>query len=190
MSSTYLKRILAFTLVAALAFFSWWLNEKNISTPKTLDSDLRHDPDYFAEDLVVYSLDASGKPQHQLRAEHLYHYPDDKSTHLIRPHFVLYQDQNPDWVIDAAEGHIIANGDEVFLSGGVVAKQTPESTNTPLKLTTEDLLIHPDKKHAQTDKNVLLQDKFSTTRATGMEINIEDDAIRFLSNVRGQYARP
>jgi len=190
MSSTYLKKILAFTVVASVAFFSWWLNEKNISPQKSLDSDLRHDPDYFAEGLVVYSLDASGKPQHQLQAEHLYHYPDDKSTQLTRPHLVLYQDQNPDWVIDAAEGLVISNSDEVFLSGGVVAERTQEGTNAPLKLTTEDLLIHPDKKHAQTDKNVLLQDKFSTTHATGMKVNIENNTIIFLSNVRGQYAHP
>jgi len=190
MSPAYLKRILAFTVVAALAFFSWWLNEKHISTPQALDSDSRHDPDSFAEDLVVSSLDASGKPQHQLQADHLYHYPDDKSTQLTRPHFVFYQDQNPEWEIDAAQGSIIANGDEVFLSGGVIAKQTSVSTDTPLKLTAEDLLIHPDKKHAQTNKNVLLQDKFNTTHATGMEVNIADNTIKFLSNVRGQYARP
>ena len=190
MSPTYLKRTLTFTVVAALAFFSWWLNERNISTSKALDSDSRHDPDYFAEGLVVYSLDASGKPQHQLQVDHLYHYPDDKSTQLTRPHFVFYQDQHPEWVIDAAQGRVIADGDEVFLSGGVIAKRTPESTDTPLKLTTEDLLIHPDKKQAQTDKNVLLQDKFNTTHATGMKVNIADNTIKFLSNVRGQYARP
>jgi lipopolysaccharide export system protein LptC len=176
--------------VAALAFFSWWLNQKNISPPTALDSNLRHDPDYFAEDLVVYSLDASGKPQHQLQAEHLYHYPDDKSTQLTSPHFVFYRDQNPEWEIDAAQGHIMASGDEVFLSGGVMAKQTPESTSTPLTLTTEDILIHPDKKQAQTDKDVLLQDKFSSTHATGMKVDIADNTIKFLSNVRGQYARP
>jgi len=190
MSSTSIKRILIFTLLAAFAFFSWWLNKTNIPVASKLDGNLRHDPDYFAEGLVAYSLLASGVPQYLLLADHLYHYPDDKSTQLINPHIVFYQEKSPDWEIDAAEGLVISNGDEILLSGGVIAKQTDDNAVTLMKMTTEDLLFKPNEKFVKTDKDVLLEDDHGTIRATGMEAYTEKNTIQFLSNVRGEYAHP
>ncbi len=59
-----------------------------------------------------------------------------------------------------------------------------------MKLMTEDLLVRPDKKYAETDNDVHLQDNSGTTHAKGMKADIEKSKIQFLSSVKGAYITP
>ena len=190
MPNTIFKRVVPITIFALLALLSWWLKDTTSPTRTTVDGKVRHDPDYYAENMTIYSMDKTGDLQYQLEVSHLEHYPDDQSMLLSYPQMILYQDQHPSWTITSDNGTVTANGKEVTLSNNVIAKLTEKENVTQMKLTTEDLLVRPDKKYAETDNNVLLQDENGSTRAKGMKADIEKNRIQLLSNVRGTYVSP
>ena len=114
----------------------------------------------------------------------------DDSLLLLKPQMIFYQNQRPQWTITSENGVVTANGKEVLLSNNVVAIQSGKDNVAGMKLMTEDLLVRPDKKYAETDNDVHLQDNSGTTHAKGMKADIEKSKIQFLSSVKGAYITP
>lgn len=199
MSFTIFRRIIPAGIVLALALTSWWLKDTTIPVKQTLDSSKRHDPDYYSENIVVYSMNDSGNPRYTMKADLIKHFPDNKSMQLTNPKIALHQNNKPGWTVESADGFVGSEGEEIFLSGGVIMqqiavqhsdRQEAQNNVNRIKVTTQDLLIHPKDKYAETDKEVHLQDQNGTTQATGMKANMEDNHIQFLSDVRSSYAKP
>ncbi len=190
MSQSFFKRIILITLFTLLALLSWWLKGTALPTRPAVDNKIRPAPDYYAENLVTYSMDQTGNLHYQLTVSYIEHYPDDDSLLLLKPQMIFYQNQRPQWTITSENGVVTANGKEVLLSNNVVAIQSGKDNVAGMKLMTEDLLVRPDKKYAETDNDVHLQDNSGTTHAKGMKADIEKSKIQFLSSVKGAYITP
>lgn len=190
MLNTHVRHVIPITVFALLALLSWWLKQTTVPTRPAVDNTLRHDPDYYADNLVIYSMNKAGRLDYQLTMSHLEHYPDDDSLLVSKPQMILFQNQHPSWKITSEHGTIRHNGEEIWLSNNVVAKLSEKNNSDVMTLTTENLLMRPSEKYAETSSNVLLQDKSGITRAKGMKANIENNRIQLLSNVRGTYVSP
>jgi len=210
MSLFSVKHIAPITLLALLAILSWWLKDSASPERNSIDDNIRHDPDYYAENLVTYSMDKTGNIYFQLKVKHIEHYPDDDSLTLLKPEITIYKDQQAQWTISSENGVVSANGDEVVLSNSVIAIQsmihsttkstrhsTTGNTNNDankqargLILTTEKLVIKPTLKFAETELDVRLQDANGSTLATGLKVDMENNIIQLLSNVKGSYFTP
>ncbi len=190
MLQPFFKHIIPITLFALLALLSWWLKDTASPTKPSVDGKIRHDPDYYAENLVTFTMDQTGNVNYRLAVSHVEHFPDDDRLQLLKPQMIFYQDQHPQWTITSENGVVTANGKEILLSNNVVAIQSAKNNIATMKLTTEDLLIRPEKKYAETQSDVYLQGRYETMHAKGMKADIEKSKIQFLSNVKGVYITP
>jgi len=203
MSILSIKHITPITLLALLAILSWWLKDSASPERSSINGNVRHDPDYYAENLITYSMDKTGNINFQLKVKHVEHYPDDDSLTLLKPEIIIYKDQQAQWTISSENGSVSANGDKIVLSNSVIAIQsmvhltnsTTDTANTNKQasgfiLSTEKLVITPALKFAETELDVRLQDINGTTLATGLKADMENNIIQLLSNVKGSYFTP
>ena len=182
------KHIISFMIIAALAFVSWLLNNKTQTIKQTTDKTTRHDPDYYANNLQTYILDETGAPSYYLETTALTHYPDNNTTELNEPRFLLYNQNQISWSINAASGRIETDRNEIQLSGKVLAQD--KSTAQKISLKTNTLLFKPDTKTAETTAQVFIQNTHGKTEATGLNADLNNNQLKLLANVRGVYDNP
>ena len=185
---TLLKRLLPILAIALLALLSWWLLHIVELLPPATQSKMRHDPDYYMEDFVVTEMGENGKPHYQLKADYLAHYPDNDSTMLTQPHISVFQEDVAPWNINAEKGQISSGGKTVFLLGEVTIERKRTLENSGIKLITQDLLVRPDDKYAETEKPVTVrEDNIGLIKAVGMRLNMLTEQLELLADVRGYY---
>ena len=174
-------------LLLALAAGSLWL-ERAIQAPERDKSgQMRHDPDFIAEDFGLTKMSAAGKPEYSLSAARMLHYPDDDSTDIVAPHLVQRHDNAAPVVIRADRGHISRNGEVASFYGNVVVVREAGRGRSELRVQTEYLQIVPDRDIARTDMPVVITEGRSRLTGVGMEFNNETRQFALLSQVRGRF---
>lgn len=182
------KRIITFMIIAALAYVSWLLNDKTQAVKQITDKSIRHDPDYYANNLETYILDETGSPGYYLKTTALTHYPDNNTTELSEPEFLLFKQGQITWSINAASGQIKPDNNKIYLSGNVLAQDKFTKQKTRLK--TNTLLLKPESKTAETEAHILIEDSHGKTEATGLSADLNNNRLKLLANVRGVYGNP
>ncbi len=172
-------------VVMITGFASWLLSAIE---QKTVDEDttLRHDPDYFIEDLKARVFNADGSLHYRLRAQRLDHYPDDDTLELRAPKLNLFTKDQPPWIMLAEEGFVYDGGLRINLNGAVDISQ-PGDTHTAMRLLTRDLRIDTGRDYAETDAAVTLTRGYHQTTATGMRASLALGRIELLADTRGKY---
>jgi lipopolysaccharide export system protein LptC len=174
-------------LLLALAAASLWL-ERAVQAPEYDKSGkTRHDPDFIAEDFGITKMDAAGKPEYILSAEHMQHYPDDESTSVVAPRLVQRHDNANPVVIRADRGLIAKNGEEASFYGSVVVVREAGRGQSELRVQTEYLQVVPDRDLARTDKPVIITEGRSRLSGVGMEFNNRTRQFALQSQVRGTF---
>ena len=174
-------------LLLALAAGSLWL-ERAIQAPERDKSgQMRHDPDFIAEDFGLTKMSAAGKPEYSLSAARMLHYPDDDSTDIVAPQLVQRHDNAAPVVIRADRGHISRNGEVASFYGNVVVVREAGRGRSELRVQTEYLQIVPDRDIARTDMPVVITEGRSRLTGVGMEFNNETRQFALLSQVRGRF---
>ena len=154
------------------------------------DGSTRHDPDYWVENFFARRMGPDGLPQHTLAAVKLEHFPDDDTSHLTRPHFIAMSEQKPPVHIQAQQGLVSSDGEEVYFSREVEVKREAGAGKEWLTIHTDYLHITPDQEIARTHKAVTIQTPAALITAIGMEFNNRSQAIKLLSRVKGHYEKP
>ena len=107
---------------------TYWLDQQVQPLPPHTDENKRHAPDYIVNSLSATTLDEHGKPHYLMTAEKMVHYPDDDSTHMVKPQLIsLYADRPPVYV-SALRGEVSSAGDQVFLHDDVKVMRAESST--------------------------------------------------------------
>jgi lipopolysaccharide export system protein LptC len=176
-------------LLAVLAGITWWLDQALQGPPVRRDAILRHDPDYFVEKLTAVRMDTSGAIKYTLRAAKMVHYPDDDTTHLALPDMISHGARAP-VTINAKEGLISSNGENIYFSNNVVATRAAYVDRSEMKFASEYLHVMPEENIAITDRPVTITDANSVVRAVGLEFNSETLTLKLHSQVRGSYFDP
>jgi lipopolysaccharide export system protein LptC len=174
-------------LLLALAAASLWL-ERAVQAPEYDKSGkTRHDPDFIAEDFGITKMDAAGKPEYILSAEHMQHYPDDESTSVVAPRLEQRHDNANPVVIRADRGLIAKSGEEASFYGNVVVVREAGRGQSELRVQTEYLQVVPDRDLARTDKPVIIIEGRSRLSGVGMEFNNKTRQFALQSQVRGTF---
>lgn len=163
-----------------------WLSEvrvKQVDPQLQGKSEALHD--YYITDFSAMALDQQGLPQHQLQAAQLSYFTDSETTQLTKPTLQVYEGKKVVWQIVAEQGEIHQQQDEVVLQGKVRLVQKTEES--PLRLSTSLLKIHPQQGRAETDRAVTLLQGGNRIDAVGMQMEQESQRLLLLSQVRGQY---
>lgn len=177
-------------MLGLLALLTFWLNSTVQAPLAKRDGSTRHDPDYWVERFFARRMGPDGLPLHTLAAVKLEHFPDDDTSHLTRPHFTAMNGQKPPVHIQAQQGLVSSDGEEVYFTRAVDIQREAGAKTGWLNVRTDYLHITPDQEIARTHKAVTIRTPAALITATGMEFNNRTQTVKLLSRVKGHYEKP
>lgn len=137
-------------------------------------------------------FDEEGHISYEFSAKTLKHFRTDLAsvneedfTTLEAPLLTLYANGEL-WYIQAKTGRVIDQGETLKLAEDVRVWQE-KPTGDILELTTSELLIYPNKKRVETEKEVTIRSPQGAIQAMGMVVNLNDKHIQLKSRVRGEH---
>jgi lipopolysaccharide export system protein LptC len=178
------RGVLAAVLLLAAIFSGWslWKQRQRDSTPAA-----RSDrPDYVLKDFEVVALNKQGQEAFTLRAPHLKRRPDDKTMTLDTPLFFFPDKDGAYWQARSRTAWVSAKADEVRLRGDVNI-DSPTGAPRPVKMTTAQLNVFPDKSQARTPELVTVTQPGFILTGRGFETNLKTRQYQFNSQVRSSY---
>lgn len=178
-------------LLALLAGLTMWADVAVQPPEAKKDGSSRHDPDYILHNFNTLKTDPQGNPRYMLAAVEMRHYPDDDTTHLVRPRFTQYAQNKPYTQIEGQRGLVTSDGEQVYLMDKVKVVRAATRQKGEMTVLTEFLHIVPDTEIARTDRPVtILQAPKTVVHATGMEYDKKKGLLKLSKRVRVHYERP
>jgi lipopolysaccharide export system protein LptC len=182
-------------LLGCLAALTYWLDAQVQPSPAHRDGSSRHDPDLFLADFRAINFDADGKPIESLSAVRGEHYPDDDSVALTKPNFKMTQPGKPAFSIDADQGTVNGDRENVYFKGNVRAHREAESGTAvqdhdrsgPFTLETDYLHVVPKTEHADTDRAVTIREPRGIIEGVGLELDNKSKTAKLRSHVSGTF---
>lgn len=140
-------------------------------------------PDYTLKIFNTTRMDEAGQLKSQLTADDMIHYPNI-NTSITNPVMVFYRDEHPLWTVQAENGEISPDADQLWLLGDTTLQQ---HTQKPIKIISRDLWVRIDTEYAHTDAPTTIISNFGETKSIGMRIFMPVEQIELFSQVRGRY---
>jgi lipopolysaccharide export system protein LptC len=165
---------------------TYWLNLQVQPLPQA-ESQQRHDVDYYVDNFTATSLNILGQPRFILKAEKLWHYPDDDTTHLQMPHLTSLSPGRPPTLTTSLTGMLTSKGDDVYLYDEVHIVRPATADSLEQDFTTDYLHAIPDRDFAETDRAVVMSDKYNVIHAVGMQLDNKAGTVKLLSHVRATH---
>jgi lipopolysaccharide export system protein LptC len=185
-----LQYFIILAVVLLLVAYGNWLKTTFQSTTISGPEEVRHDPDFFVEEVTSTMMDASGKPRYRLIAERINHYPDDKSISLQAPQVEYFRPHLPSWTAESDAGRVYDKGRQVYLDGQVTMHRPAEDNQPATRLFTQDLLILPEDDYAETAAAVKITSGESELLGTGMRAYLSEGRLELLAKGKGIYVFP
>ena len=165
---------------------TYWLNLQVQPLPQA-ESLQRHDVDYYLDNFTATTLNIVGQPRFILKAEKLLHYPDDDTTHLQMPHLTSLYPGRPPTLTTALTGMLSSKGDDVYLYDEVHIVRPATAVSLEQDFATDYLHAIPDRDFAETDRAVVMSDKYNVIHAVGMQLDNNAGTVKLLSHVRATH---
>lgn len=178
------RGLLPLLVIGLLALLSGWLYQQVQQGRPPIDGSQRHDPDAFADDFDLSTLNAEGRLAHRLWAKRMEHYPDDDSTALTEPYLELYRPAAKPWQARALQGWVSAGGAEVLLEDQVKIHRPADTQQPAADLHTRKLRIFPDRDFAETDAAIDYRSAGLKVEAVGMRAYLDQGRVELLGQVR------
>jgi len=187
-----LRGALSLTGLALLAGLSYgllrWV-ESELRQPAPVESQA---PVLIIEQFRAVRLNVAGLRESVIAAPRLAQLPNNLGTRIEQPALDWYQ---PDgrthkWRLQAEQGWVSADQQSVRLEGEVTMVRTADSGQTPMTITTRDVLVRPDERYVETaapTRAVTPQGEF---RAVGVRAWLDEERLELLSEVRGTHEPP
>jgi len=183
-----LQLLIGLVVVLLIVAYGNWLVTTFQTTTGMGPREVRHEPDFFIEDVISTIMDAEGKPLYRLQAAVINHYPDDKSLALTAPRLEYYRHQLPPWTAESEAGRVYDEGRQVFLDGKVTMHRPAEGKQPATELLTQNLLILPEDDYAESAATVKIISGGSQLKGTGMRVYMDKGRLELLANGEGIYA--
>lgn len=183
-----LQILIVLAVVLLIVAYGNWLVSTFQTTTGMGPREVRHEPDFFIEEVTSTMMNAEGKPLYRLHAAVVNHYPDDKSLVLNAPRMEYYRPQLPPWTAESEAGRVYDEGRQIFLDGKVTMRRPAEDKQPATELLTRDLLVLPEDDYAETTASVKISSGASKLKGTGMRVYLEEGRLELLANGEGVYA--
>jgi len=178
--------------IAALAWLSMqWLDEQQARAPAPEVAEGRESPDAYMEGIVMRSMNADGRPGHEVRAARAEHFERGDRTEFEAPFISFYRPDGRLWTL-AAERGVARDGDREILLQGEVLIRRPSDPARPrgeadLRVRTRELRILSDEEFAETDQPATIEHRYGRVDAVGMKVWFKQERLQLLSQVHGIY---
>ncbi len=183
-----LQFLIVLAVVLLIVAYGNWLIKTFQTTTGMAPREVRHEPDFFIEEVSSTLMDAEGNPLYRLEAAVINHYPDDKSLALQAPRLEYYRHPLPPWTALAEAGRVYDEGRQVFLDGDVSMYRPAEGKQPATELHTDDLLVLPEDNYAETAARVKIISGKSQLKGTGLRAYLDEGRLEILANGEGIYA--
>lgn len=141
--------------------------------------------DYVLHDVELVALDDDGNESFTLRAPRIARDPAERSMTLATPVFLLPDSDGDYWRVEAADGWIAPDGDELRLAGEVRIDSPPGERKVALETT--QLNVFPDRDLATSPARVIITQPGSILQGTGLETNLATRHYELKSQVHTRH---
>lgn len=100
---------------------------------------------------------------------------------------IRIQQEDEEWYITAESAVIAADHENITMSGAVRLVRTNVATGERLDIDTRDVLLNVTPRTAETDSSVHIRQAGSRLDAVGMRLDMINDRVELLSEVRAHY---
>lgn len=141
--------------------------------------------DYVLHDVELVVLDEQGKESFTLRGPRIARDPAEQAMALATPVFLLPDSDGDYWRVQANEGWVSPEGDELRLTGDVRVTSPPGERKVALN--TEQLNVFPDRDLASSPARVTITQPGSILQGVGLETNLATRHYELKSQVHTRH---
>lgn len=189
------KRFIFLFIVISVGLGLLWIEDYTTQSTEENKEETSLLPDYYGEGLKNKTFDAVGDIEHIFNAEKSVHFPTQRLTELTKPKIETTADDGESWEIQSLTGTHFEDNETLVLKQDVLISPSPSaSASTGLSNGENAATIHTSKltffiqtKIAQTDQPVEVISLNGRIDAVGMIINIDQQRVEFLSQVKAKY---
>ncbi len=158
---------------------------------------VKHHPDAYLINTTTTQYNEQGNLSHILKAVRIDYFtaqdtPEKGYNVMAKPDIQFYDNGDlpaPTWHISASKGHSDLKGDEIQLTHDVILSQ--ENIDGQItQIFAEDLLIKANEQYAITHKPVMIKSPSGITTADGLEVSLNTEIVKLLTNVKTRYKKP
>lgn len=175
-----------FVTLLALACSGWYFSGSDLII-KLDEETLANTADSIVIGLEVRQFNAEGKLLNFLESPEMQHIPKEDTNLFTSPHFLLGQENQPNWDIRSNKAKSINKGDQITFIEKVVIHQDKGERNEESTLKTEELLYFPKQKFATTALAVVFEQPGSVVNSIGMNAYLEDKHVELLGKAHAIY---
>jgi lipopolysaccharide export system protein LptC len=179
------RTLLLLSLVAVLFLATTWLSQKGKQPSVPLDASGAPIATYFIRGLDGIVTNADGLAGHELKSESLFGYADNGLVELKKPQLTIYLPQGEQWQVEADEGQMESESNQISLTGSVILTQ--QTGDHPIKVETDRLQLYPDARYGESDGQVTISSASGRISGIGMQLFGNERRLLLLSEVRGHY---
>lgn len=166
-----------------LIFLTFWLDLLTRPPEQIKNNNVYLNPDYIVEDLSGIQVDHEQGIQREFSAQKLLHYLDEQVTQLEQTNFINIDQGNPLMRLYADQAEIKNKGEDIYLTGNVIATRGTDDDKDKITLNTDFLHLIPDESLVKTDQVVTITKLNTIIHATGLEFNNRIGKMHLLSKV-------
>lgn len=131
---------------------------------------------------------ADGKPRYKVLATRYQLYETEKRSQFDLPSITLYDNEGRQIHAQALQGETHDDSSVITLTGNVRINQAqPDDDLHPLVITTERLIVFPEKQRATTDSTITAMRGPEMFSARGMSLDLKKEVLYLHSEVKGVY---
>lgn len=178
--------LIAVAVLASLAAGTYWLVQRTLPS----DADRapyvkRHVPDYYADDMAISTLSASGLTQYRINAVHMTHFEDDQTTALTMPAVRAFTPDQPEVTATSKRGTLNADMSIVDMYDDALVVRQAGPRDPEMRALSEHFQVLVNEDIVRTELPVQLFRGSSVMYGDGMIFNNISRAVQLLGNVHG-----
>jgi len=114
------ESFLYIAILSIVGLFGLWLQNVALEEEEVvINTEKRHDPDYYIENFTATGLDKNGKRRFTIKAKRMAHFPDDDSALLDFPEITQFEEGSAPRHTFADSGWMNSTGDEIIMTDNV-----------------------------------------------------------------------
>ena len=185
------KRFLLLFILAAVGLGLLWIEDYTTQSTQEDIEGVSVLPDYYGEGLTNRTFNDRGELEHQFDAERSVHFPSQRFTELTEPKVKAIADDGGVWMIQSRSGTHFEDDKKLVLTQDVQISPSPslelKNHDEMITIRTSKLTFFTQSKIANTEQPVEVTSLQSHTDAVGMIINMDQQRVEFLSQVKSKY---
>lgn len=175
-------------IILGAAAALWFLSQRDTPVEVSRTGIPLNTPSVSFDSVEMVINAADGKPRYKVLADRYQLYETENRSQFDLPSITLYDNEGSQIHVQALQGEAHDDSSVITLTGNVRINQAqPGNSPHPLVITTERLIIFPEKQRATTDSTITAMRGSEMFSAQGMSLDLKKEVLYLHSNVEGVY---